>query len=125
MPGSTKKTTRTRTTRRKTRTTRRWKPGRYQFGRAALSFGRFLTSGSELPRLTPISQLSFGSRKLGRLRVPTVVLISAGARSGRVPLGYAQGDRTEGFGYANRDNRTAPDRQGLRIHPRRRWNRAL
>ena len=74
-----------------------------------LKAGSRLTSGTGLPRLARSFQPCQRLDRLSWPRVPTALLSLAGARNRLITLGITLRVRTEGFGYADRDNRTAPD----------------
>ena len=72
-----------------------------------LKYGLSLTSGTELPRLAPICQLSF-SWKTRPVRVPIASHCSKAAVRLSAP-GMIPRVRNGGLRYANRDNRATPD----------------
>src|SRR5438552_883913 len=62
---------------------------------------------------------------LGRPRVRRFVTLRSRPQPAEIPWDIPGGSERRAWGYANRDNCTAPDRQGLRLHPRRKRNRTL
>lgn len=68
-----------------------------------------LTSGNDLPRLARTLAAQLKLDQLSWSGVPAVPGSFAGAHNRLSSLGCPLGFRTEGFGYADRDNCTAPD----------------